>query len=121
MTGVATGIVLATILHYFMNMHMSTRLIELGWWKIITAWIPGIVLGAVCLLISWTIHIVTAALGWPGYLVLIAATILIPATMLCTIYLFPTILGNKETNPLVYLPGRIKQIAVVSNLLERLK
>lgn len=121
MMGVAWGIVLATILHYLMNMHMSTRLIHLGWWSLLKAWLPGIGLGAVCLAASWGTHMLTLWMLLPGYLVLLSALIVIPSAALMTVYLFPNILGNSQNNPLNYLPARLKQTKAIGNLLQRLK
>jgi hypothetical protein len=121
MRGVATGIVVATILHYLMNMHLSTRLIQLSWASLIKAWFPGIVLGAVSFVASWGIHVLTTILLWPVYWVLPVAIFLVPTFAAVTIFLFPNLLGPRSSNPLNYLPNRVKQFAVISNLLARLQ
>ena len=121
MTGAAWGIVIATILHYVMNMHMSTRLIRLSWASLLKAWAPGILIGLVCFVSSWSIHVITTWMLLPSYLVLIAALVALPAIVFGTIYLFPNILGNRTSNPLHYLPARLKENRVIRNLLERLK
>lgn len=121
MTGAAWGIVLATMLHYAMNMHMTTRLIHLGWGALLKAWIPGVLLGLICFGASWCVHVITTWMLLPGYFVLMAALVVLPLLMLVSIYLFPTILGNQQSNPLYYLPARLKEIGVVRNILARLK
>ena len=121
MRGVATGIVVATILHYLMNMHLSTRLIQLRWASLIKAWFPGIVLGVVSFVASWGIHVLTTTLLWPVYWVLPVAIFLVPTFAAATIFLFPNLLGPRSSNPLNYLPNRVKQFAVISNLLARLQ
>ncbi|MFM7729168.1 MAG: lipopolysaccharide biosynthesis protein, partial [Flavobacteriales bacterium] len=100
MTGAAWGIVIATIIHYIMNMLMSTRLIRLSWGQLLKAWAPGILLGLVCFISSWSVHILTAWMLLPSYAVLMAAFIALPIIAIGTIYLFPNILGDRQTNPL---------------------
>ena len=121
MTGAAWGIVLATLIHYIMNMHMSTRLIQLGWSALLKAWIPGLTLGLICFAVAWCIHTATTWLLLPGYLALLFALIGLPAMAFGAIFLFPAILGNRQSNPLNYLPTRLKENGVIRNLLTRLK
>ncbi len=119
--GAATGIVLATIIHYAMNMHMSTRLISLPWLKLLSALIPGILLGALTFIGSWGVHILAVAFPMAGWLILLIALALIPLLLLAGIWTFPQILGTQEINPLNQLPARLTQNKWMSNLVARLK
>lgn len=121
MQGVAMGIVTATIIHYLMNMFMTTRLIQLGWWELLKAWIPGMLLGVICLLSSWTIHMLSSWTLLPSALTLLLSLLFVPASAALGIFAFPHILGKGSANPLLYLPARIKGIKVIGNLIERIK
>jgi O-antigen/teichoic acid export membrane protein len=121
MQGVALGIVMATIIHYLMNMFMTTRLIELSWWALVKAWVPGLILGAICLLSSWTIHTFCSWTFLPSAITLLLSVIFIPASAALAIFAFPHILGKGNANPLLYLPARIKEIKLIGNLIGRIK
>jgi hypothetical protein len=121
MQGVAMGIVLATIIHYLMNMFMTTRLIQLGWWALMKAWIPGIILGAICLLSSWTIHTLSSLALLPSALTLLLSLLFVPASAALGVVAFPQILGKGNANPLFYLPARMKEIKLIGNLIRRIK
>jgi len=121
MQGVALGIVLATIIHYLMNMFMTTRLIQLGWWELLKAWIPGLILGAICLLSSWSIHMICAWTFLPSAITLLLSVLFVPASAVFGIFAFPQILGKGNANPLLYLPARIKEIKLIGNLIARIK
>jgi hypothetical protein len=47
--------------------------------------------------------------------------VFVPVFPLAGVWLFPNLLGPRSMNPLVYLPGRISQIAIIRNLVARLK
>jgi PST family polysaccharide transporter len=121
MQGVAMGIVVATIIHYLMNMFMTTRLIQLGWWALMKAWIPGIILGSICLLSSWTIHTLSSLAFLPSALTLLLSLLFVPASAALGVVAFPQILGKGNANPLFYLPARMKEIKLIGNLLRRIK
>ena len=121
MQGVALGIVMATIIHYLMNMFMTTRLIQLSWWELVKAWAPGLILGTICLLSSWTIHVFCAWTFLPSPITLLISVILVPASAAFGIFAFPQILGKGNANPLLYLPARIKEIKLFGNLIRRIK
>ena len=121
MHGAAAGIVLATIIHYFMNMFMTTRLIELRWSALFSAWLPGIFLGAICGAAGWTVHTVTFWFQLPGLATLAAAVIVIPGTCILGIFAFPRMLGRGGSNPLSYLPERLKRFKPLGNLAARIE
>ncbi len=121
MKGVAAGIVAATIMHYLMNMFLTTRLLELRWSKLMKAWLPGILLGVICMPISWTIHLLASWAMLPSYVTLLLAAALVPMAALLCILLFPTILGRGQDNPLLYLPARAKNFKWISNLIDRIQ
>jgi O-antigen/teichoic acid export membrane protein len=120
MKGAAAGIVLATIIHYMMNMLMTTRLIELRWGALLLAWLPGVFLGVICVTSAWSIHTLSFFLHLPGFLTLMIAIIVVPAACLLGIVAFPRMLGRGGNNPLTYLPQRLRQIKLVSNLISRI-
>jgi len=121
MKGAALGIVLATIVHYGMNMFMTTRLIELPWGSLIQAWMPGISLGIICTVVGWSLHMFAFWLHFPGFATLAAALIVLPGMCFLGILAFPRMLGHGSNNPLLYLPQRLKQIKLVSNLVSRVQ
>jgi hypothetical protein len=121
MQGVAMGIVLATIIHYLMNMFMTTHLIQLGWWELLKAWIPGTILGAICLLSSWTIHTLSSLALLPSALTLLLSLLFVPASAALGVVAFPQILGKGNANPLFYLPAKMKEIKLIGNLIRRIK
>jgi hypothetical protein len=121
MKGAAAGIVVATIIHYFMNMFMTTRLIDLRWGALFAAWLPGIFLGAICGAAGWTVHTVTFWFQLPGLATLSTAVIVIPGTCILGIFAFPRMLGRGGSNPLSYLPQRLKKFSPLRNLLTRIE
>jgi len=121
MTGVALGLVLATVIHYFMNMHMSTRLISLSWSQLIRALLPGISLGMITLIAAWFVHGMCSIALIPGWITLLSALLVVPSLLVCAIYLFPRMLGGETINPIHYLPERIKQKGILRNLAARLQ
>ncbi len=121
MKGAAGGIVLATIIHYIMNMFMTTRLIQLEWVAILKAWLPGISLGILCLVASWSVHSISFLLQVNGFISLTLAVIVIPGICLLGIFAFPRMLGRASNSPLMYLPNRLKQMKVISNLISRIQ
>jgi len=121
MTGVALGLVVATIIHYFMNMHMSTRLISLSWSQLIRALLPGIALALITLVAAWFVHVTCSFAFVPSWLTLLSAIVAVPALLAFAIYLFPRILGGSTINPIHYLPERIKQKGILRNLVARLQ
>ena len=121
MKGAAIGIVLATIIHYGMNMFMTTKLIDLRWGALLRGWLPGIFLGMICGTAGWTIHTLSVWLFTPGYITLALAIIFIPALCILAIFAFPRMLGRGSNNPLVYLPQRLKQMKPLRNLISRIE
>jgi O-antigen/teichoic acid export membrane protein len=121
MKGAAAGIVLATIIHYFMNMFMTTRLIELRWGALFVSWLPGIFLGAICAAAGWTVHTVAFWFQLPRLATLATAVVVIPGTCILSIFAFPRMLGRGGSNPLSYLPQRLKQFSPLRNLLTRIE
>lgn len=119
--GIAWGIVCATFLHYLMNMHLSARLIELPLSQMFRALIPGIVLGALTFTGAWGFHLMASLLQFPEVVSLLLAVVVVPAFPIAGVFLFPGVLGPRNSNPLTYLPGRIAQIAIIRNLVARLK
>ena len=119
--GIALGIVAATFLHYVMNMHLSTRLIGLSGAKLIQALLPGIALGVLTFIGAWGLHVIATLMVLPDALTLLFALVFVPVFPLAGVWLFPNLLGPRSMNPLAYLPGRISQIALIRNLVARLK
>jgi len=113
--------VLATIIHYVMNMFMTTRLIELRWSALIGAWVPGILLGVICLAAGWSIHTFCFWVHLPGFVTLATALILIPGVCILGVFAFPGMLGRGSNNPLSYLPQRLKQMKLIGNLISRIE
>jgi O-antigen/teichoic acid export membrane protein len=121
MTGAATGIVLATVVHYAMNMFMTSRLIQLNWGVILNAWLPGIFLGAICAATGWSLHILTFWFQVPGVATLATAVIVLPGTCILGIFAFPRMLGRGSNNPLTYLPQRLKLFKPLGSLVARIQ
>jgi PST family polysaccharide transporter len=121
MKGAAAGIVLATIVHYAMNMFMTTRLIDLSWGALARGWMPGILVGLICAFSGWTIHMISTLLLFPAFVTLIAAVTVIPGICALGIFAFPRMLGRGNDNPLHYLPKRLKEMKAFSNLMTRIQ
>jgi PST family polysaccharide transporter len=121
MKGAAAGIVLATIVHYAMNMLMTTRLIDLRWSTLLRGWLPGLFLGTICAFAGWSIHTVSILFLFPVYVTLAAAITIVPGLCILGIFAFPTMLGKGNNNPLLYLPQRLKQIKPLGNLISRIE
>jgi len=121
MKGAAAGIVLATIIHYVMNMFMTTRLIELSWGVLFAAWLPGIFLGLICAAVGWSVHTLSFWFQFPGLMTLATATFFLPGVCLLGVFAFPRMLGRAGNNPLLYLPQRLKKNKYVGNLISRIE
>jgi O-antigen/teichoic acid export membrane protein len=121
MKGAATGIVMATIIHYIMNMLLTTQLIELRWSTLLGAWLPGIFLGTICMATGWTVHILSLWFHLPAFITLATAAITVPGACVLGILAFPRVLGRGNKNPLLYIPQRLKQIRIIGNLISRIE
>jgi O-antigen/teichoic acid export membrane protein len=119
--GIALGIVCATFVHYLMNMQFSARLIGLPLGRLLTALLPGIALGALTFIGAWGFHIIAALMQFSEVFTLLLALVVVPAFPIAGVLLFPNMLGSRSINPLAYLPGRLSQMAIVRNLVARLK
>lgn len=117
MNYVALAIVLATVVHYIMNMFICSKLVGLNVRDILSAWSPALVLGAISACCSWSMNIFNDHLGLNDFTIIILTLFVNASLLVITIRTFPSVLGNHETNPLLHLPDRLRKNKYVARIL----
>ena len=117
---VAFGIVVATFIHYIMNMYMCTRLIGIPWMRLFTALAPALKLGVATAMLSGILSVIQDRLGLPHLLMLLIAAIYVFGVLIFMVFYRPDQLGDKEINLLYYLPEKLKSHAMIRKMLSRL-
>jgi O-antigen/teichoic acid export membrane protein len=120
MRAVAGAIVVATFIHYCMNMYMCTKLIGIKWNKLIGALFPSIALG----LIAWVAAMITqwllSFINMPGLIKLLTELILVFGAVAIAVFFRPSLLGGKVINLLNYVPQKLKNKTPLRQMLARL-
>lgn len=114
---VAGAIVMATFIHYIMNMMICSALVGLSLRDIAAALIPATALGFITGIISWMISLLSGYLHFNAFISLAASMIAIGVVLLAVIRFFPSILGGNDVNPLRYLPEKMKKNKYMAGIL----
>ncbi len=117
---VALAIVIATFIHYIMNMYVCTRLIGVSWLHLFTALLPASFLAILVGVIAWCVALVLHHIQLAALLNLFLELILVFGILAVLIYFKPQLLGGKTINPLTYIPEKLKKLVLVRNMLARL-
>lgn len=120
MPWVAFGIVVATIIHYLMNMYMCTKLIDIDWMKLFASLIPAIKLGIASALLSGLLWVVQEKMQLPHLIILLIALLYVFGVIALMIFFKPDQLGDREINLLYYLPEKLKSNKLIAKMLQRL-
>jgi hypothetical protein len=114
---VAGAIVIATFIHYIMNMMICSGLVGLSIGDIAGALIPATAIGFITGIISWMISLLSGYLHFNAFISLTAAVLSIAVLLLAVIRFFPSILGGNDVNPLKYLPEKLKKNKYMAGIL----
>jgi len=117
---VAASVVVATFIHYLMNMFLCTQLIGLKWMDLLLALAPSIGLGLVVSTIAWITSSVSEAMNLPAVVSLLTGLLAIGSCVVILIYSWPQLLGKREDNMLNFLPNRLKSFTLIQRMLARL-
>ncbi|MEY3398379.1 MAG: hypothetical protein RL220_973 [Bacteroidota bacterium] len=117
---VAAAIGLATFIHLVMNTALSMKLVAFSWKEFMLAQIPALFLSALILAQCFVLHWLGNQISENPMLVFSFATLSIAAITFCLVYFRPAILGGKESNPLAYLPERMKRMPVIRTMVNRI-
>ena len=94
LVGVATGVVLAIAVNYFVGAAMSLRMLGASWSDYARAQLPAVGLGFLTAVVAFTVRLALLAAG-SGQLVVLGATCVISLAMLAILYLaWPGIIGQ---------------------------
>jgi PST family polysaccharide transporter len=116
---VAAAIVVATFIHYVMNMFICSKLVGIKISDIISALIPATILGVITWVTSWSVSVVAACAQLNNFFSLIAGIGANALILLAAIKFIPGILGNSEVNPLMHLPERFLKNKFMAGILNR--
>lgn len=105
---VASSILFTTIVHYLMSIHLAHILIGSSWKVQLTATQPGLILGAITLLIGAPFMMDWIFVEMAALLRLIIGTTLWAAGLALVFYKFPQWLVVNNTNPLDLIPARLR-------------
>jgi O-antigen/teichoic acid export membrane protein len=104
MEWVSMAVVVATMIHFAMNMHLCTQLIPVRWSQIFSALAPALLLGLALWPLCWFLHLAILFTGGNYIFALLTSLALVLFFTVSIILLFPLILGKKENCILKYLP-----------------
>ncbi len=121
MQWVAFGIVIATIIHYLMNMYLCTKLIEISWKKLFSALLPSFKLGVAAFILSGLVAGIQEKVQVPHLLLLLFAGVYVFGVIVLMIFYRPDQLGDRDINLLYYLPEKMKANKLVAQMLGRLE
>jgi O-antigen/teichoic acid export membrane protein len=121
MPAVAAAIVLATIVHYFMSMYMCTRLIGVSWAQLFGALLPSLSLGFMAFILSYMFVLLNEKIGLSHLLTLLIGAAYVLGVVAMAVYNRPQMLGNKDINPLYFLPERIRTHRLLSDMMKKLE
>ena len=116
---VSCAIVLATVIHFGMNMHLCTRLIPVTWPQIFSALLPSILLGVAIWPACWLLNVTMVFIGGSYQFELIVSLIWVLLFTSSVILLFPLLLGKGENCILRYLPGAIQKNRVCNYMMKK--
>ncbi|MFN0032451.1 MAG: lipopolysaccharide biosynthesis protein [Flavobacteriales bacterium] len=107
MTWVATAVVMATFIHYLMSMYLCTVLVAITWKQLFSALVPALQLGFITTMLSVLYVLVEEKINLPALVNLLLATGYVLGVVLLAVYNRPQLLGDKDLNPLFFLPEKI--------------
>jgi len=116
---VAWGVVISTFIHFAMNMHLCTRLINIRWGQILSAITPSIILGILIWPFCWLMHLCLLFANTSNILVLVIAMIFTACIYASIIFLFPRLLGRNENCILNYLPRKFHSQKIFRSMMIR--
>jgi PST family polysaccharide transporter len=121
MPAVAGAVVFATIIHYLMSMYMCTKLIGVQWNNLFSALFPSFQLGFMAAMMCLLFVMLNEKIGLSHLLTLLCAAAYVFGVVLLVIYNRPQLLGDKEINPLYFLPERIKKHRWLASMMNKLE
>ncbi len=121
MPAVAGAVVFATIIHYLMSMYMCTKLIGVQWSNLFSALFPSFQLGFMAAMMCLLFVMLNEKIGLSHLLTLLFAAAYVFGVVLLVIYNRPQLLGDKEINPLYFLPERIKKHRWLASMMNKLE
>jgi lipopolysaccharide exporter len=120
MTMVAAAIVGATMVHYFMSMHLVTCLIDIPFARLIAALLPSVKIGVVAAAICWTVVWINGFMHLPRLIYLGLGGMVLAGAIGFIVFKFPLILGNATINPLTFLPEKLKGNRFVMRMIQKI-
>jgi len=121
MPTVAIAVVIATFINYIMNMHLCVQLIRVKWFDLLKALVPSILLGFVSFILCAVIRFLMRTDNPSDLIVLLVSSVYVFGTIAFAVYYRPEQLGDKNINPLQFLPERIQNMKFVKPMMVRLK
>jgi len=118
---VAIGISLSTFIHLILNTRLSMTLVDFKWDEFFISLIPAFIISGIVITFSLISLYLSPLIGLEGQLTLIFCAFFTFSTTILIIWYFPRIMGGKKNNPLQWIPGKIKNLPLVRNMLNRLK
>jgi O-antigen/teichoic acid export membrane protein len=121
MIWVSAGIVASTMIHYFMNMFICTKLVKISFTELFAALLPSIKLGAIAFVASFGMHQLQVELELPKLIILLISALVVFGTVGLAVFKFPNLLGSKTINMLYYLPKKVESNKWIKMMVVRLK
>ncbi len=120
MPAVAGAVVIATFIHYLMSMYFCTQLIGVSWSKLLGALIPSLKLGFIAAMLCYLFVIANEKLCLPPLIALLIAAAYVLGVVAMTVYNRPDILGDKDINPLHFVPERLRKHFLLKRMMDKL-
>lgn len=121
MPAAAGAVVVSTFINYLMNMHLCTRLIGIKWVDLLKALIPSMILAFATMSMCFVIRFLVRTDNSSSLIVLLISGLYVFGTIVLAVYYRPEQLGDKNINPLYFLPERIQNLKFVKPMMARLK
>jgi PST family polysaccharide transporter len=119
MQWVSIAVVVATFIHFTMNMHLCTQLIPVRWVQIISSLAPAMLLGMALWPICWLLNLVMLFTGGNCIFVLMISLVVVMLFTASIILLFPVILGRNENCILKYLPSGFQKNRIFQYIMKK--
>lgn len=120
MTYVAGAIVVSTMIHYLMSMHLVTRLISIPYFRLLTALWPSIQLGMLTVITCLGMMGLKMYVEIPRLVFFGMGVFVVPVVLIGVIYLYPSVLGNETINPISFLPEKLKKNHFIARMIRKL-
>lgn len=121
MKAVAWAVVLATALHYLLNVFLALRILQLPLKNLLRAWMPAWLIGLCSFAWTAATWMVLSSIAHNMFVLLLLGSVAWALGLLAIIYMVPWLLGGQHINPLFVLPEKLKALKPVKSMINKLE